>query len=566
MLIASCPIGAGVRLGAPLGAWKGRNGCRSEGAGGMWEGYRMRKLLLASAAMLGATSGIASAQTPSMAFQPSQGMMVGPSSPKAIDNSGNNTVAQPRTFQGYTHDFFGAVPAPEPGTVVIRLDGRVEVDMDAFSTTSNNSVAAGGGYNGFKINPVSFAAYMRLYPAIDGMATNGLRYGAAVELRENFNNPNAQASAGATTAGGVQPIGIGGAQPAAGTAVAAAVSPSGNSSAQTVFVRRAFTYIAADNVGIVRFGQTDGVIGLFDPCIFSAACWGAGISPFNGDMIQAQGPQNAVGIPFPWLAQAGAEYGNVKIVYLSPQFFGLEVGVQYAPSMGNGFANGTSANAQSLSLCAQAGPNCISTTTGADGTRWFNQVAVGGRWQGTFGPVQTGLMAVYETAGKESVFGAPIKSGGPGRVLGNTYDNLSFVEAAGYATLDTSIGKVTASVDWIGGALNGQLQMRPSGGVPESAIVTGLLYTNGAITMGAEAAWVWSQGAQQLTGISQRGEFEVAFGGNYNLAPGLFLVAEYMYQQRHQGGFDFGAGAVSPNGLTRDARAQGVLFATVVNW
>jgi hypothetical protein len=164
------------------------------------------------------------------------------------------------------------------------------------------------------------------------------------------------------------------------------------------------------------------------------------------------------------------------------------------------------------------------------------------------------------------VFGAPIKSGGAGRVLGNTYDNLSFLETAGYVTLDTGVGKVSASVDWIGGALNGQLAMRPSGGVPESAIVSGLLYKNGPLTLGAEFAYVWSQGDARLTGISQRREFEVAFGGNYNVAPGLFLVAEYMYTQRHQGAFDFVAGAPTANGSSRDARAQGVLFATVVNW
>ena len=29
-----------------------------------------------------------------------------------------------------------------------------------------------------------------------------------------------------------------------------------------------------------------------------------------------------------WLSQAGAEYDNVKVVYLSPQIFGVELGVQ----------------------------------------------------------------------------------------------------------------------------------------------------------------------------------------------------------------------------------------------
>src|ERR1700694_3485599 len=58
-------------------------------------GITMRKLLLASAAMLGATAGIASAQTPSMAFQPSQGMMVGPSAANSVDNTSNHANGQP---------------------------------------------------------------------------------------------------------------------------------------------------------------------------------------------------------------------------------------------------------------------------------------------------------------------------------------------------------------------------------------------------------------------------------------------------------------------------------------
>jgi len=66
--------------------------------------------------------------------------------------------------------------------------------------------------------------------------------------------------------------------------------------------------MAADNVGLVRLGLTDGVIGLFDPCIFSRAAGTRAIGNFNGGMIQSQGPGNAVGIPWAWLSQAGAEY------------------------------------------------------------------------------------------------------------------------------------------------------------------------------------------------------------------------------------------------------------------
>jgi hypothetical protein len=43
----------------------------------------------------------------------------------------------------------------------------------------------------------------------------------------------------------------------------------------------------------------------------------------------------------------------------------------------------------------------------------------------------------------------------------------------------------------------------------------------------------------------------------------MYLVGEYMYEFRHQGGFDFVAGAVA---ATRDIHGQGLMFSTVVNW
>jgi hypothetical protein len=252
---------------------------------------------------------------------------------------------------------------------------------------------------------------MRLYPGIDGMATNGLRYGASIELRENFPGSAAQPT----------------------VALTPAPTASAYSSSETVYVRRAFTYLANDNLGLVRFGQTDGVIGLFDPCIFTSQCWDAGAGNFNGGQAQGQGATGAFGIPFAFLAQAGAEYGNTKITYMSPQFFGFDFGVQYAPSMGNGYSSCTTAGAA----------NCNAETTGTDATRWYNQVGVGVRYQGVFGPVGVGAYAFYEAAGKESFFGAPSTSGRG--VTGNRYDNLSFFQAAAYLTYDTGFGKVTAA-------------------------------------------------------------------------------------------------------------------------
>ena len=507
----------------------------------------MRKLLLASAAVLGASGGLAHAQT---APAQSQGRTIAPYGAGPAANNNNNSWGIGNTPSGSAAA--GALSTiyapntdavPEPGTIVIRLNGRVEVDVGANFSSFDTGRKLDGTKNGFKVNPVGIASYMRLYPGFDGKAANGLRYGASVELRENFQSGNANGF---------------------GTVAATPTAASGSSNTfgQTVYVRRSFAYLASDQAGIVRLGVTDGVVGLFDNCIFYSGCWDAGIGNLNGGQMQGTGLGGATGIPFVWLSQAGAEYGNNKVVYLSPQFYGLDFGIQYAPSMGNAFQNsGFGAG------CVQASAGCISQSSGGDPTRWLNQVGVGARFQQTFGGVDVKAFGFYETAGKENLtttaYTTPAAARlGTGGASSSTlrYDNLGFYQAG----VAITAANLTFAVDYIGGAVNGQLAMRPTGGVNENAIVTGLTYANGPITLGVNVGVINSQGDARLTGVSQRREYEIALGGNYRLAPGINLVGEYMYTQRHQGGFDFAQGSVT-NG-TRDAKGQGFLFATVLTW
>ncbi len=512
----------------------------------------MRKLLLASAAILGASGGLALAQP---VANPNQGQLATPYGAGPAANNNNNSWGTANTPSGsaaagplstvYAPNV-DAVPAP--GTIVIRLNGRVEVDVTASYATTDRGVNANGTPNGYKLNPVGVSSYFRLYPGFDGVAANGLRYGASVELRENV-----YAGTSGTTNGG---------------ATGGVTSPSGNSSSETMFVRRAFTYLASDKTGIVRFGQADGVLGLFDNCIFTTQCWDAGVGNFNGgDDFQSVTASGAGGVPFVWLAQAGAEYGNNKIVYLSPQFFGFDFGVQYAPTEGNSFSNSVGSSPLQSTTCNQASANCINVSAGNDATRWLNQVGAGVRFQQTFGPVDFKVYGFYETAGKESLSTTGYITPAIARATGAgattlRYDNLSFYKAG----IAVTTFNVTAAADYIGGAVNGQLNMRPTGGAPTNAVVTGLTYANGPVVLGAEIGLIDTQGDARLTGVSQRREMEVAFGGNYKLAPGVQLVGEYLYQQRHQGGYDFSTGALGLNGTTRDAHGQGLLFSTVLTW
>ena len=171
--------------------------------------------------------------------------------------------------------------------------------------------------------PFNMATYLRLYPGVSGMATNGLRWGANAEVRENFKGVGFEPSQSFATISII-------ATNAQNSSTA--MGTSGLTCAQTLHVWRASVWVAQDKIGIVRLGQDDGVVGLFD----------AGIGTFqnvaqclwDGD---APGAVNGNTAPtYPWCTLQGAEYGSNKIVYLSPQFAGVDFGFNFAPNNGNG--------------------------------------------------------------------------------------------------------------------------------------------------------------------------------------------------------------------------------------
>jgi hypothetical protein len=545
----------------------------------------MRGILLASVATLAATGwdGLAAAQSPGAA---SQGQIINTPLPfGAAGANENNNYQAAMTPPGTTAAPGGKIAVvgsfitnPTPGTIVIRLGGKVDAeiqanwtDLDVISgtttpvgtlnpTTGVTTPGKGVPYTD-KLQPVGIGSFMRLYPGVDGMAANGLRYGATFEIRQNFASSNNYAVSLTGSTSSAIPNG-------ANSIGTAAASPSGSSSAQTLFVRRAFTYLAGDQWGLIRLGQGDGVLGLFDNCIFTAQCWGYGISPLNGDASQTMFPSNAI-VPFVWLSAAGAEYANTKLVYLTPQYFGFDFGVQYAPSMGNAYSDSASASPVQSAPCGAAvavsstgASGCELQSSGAiDGSRWLNQVAVGVRYQAKFNGFEPKFYAMYETAGKTDYTGPPPVFGPSGSANGRKFDNLSFFSAG----VALSYGRFSASADYIGGAINNQLAMRPTGGASMSAPLFGVKYTAGALTLGGAIGTADYQGATQLVHISQRHAFVSAFGGYYVIAPGMAVVATYTYTQLHQGDVNLATGTAG-SAAYNTVKAQGVVLGTVVNW
>src|SRR5215472_5677238 len=198
----------------------------------------MRKFLLASVATLGTGGlvGAAFAQAPAggPVGAPTQGQTAWPNAgnPPAFVNNNNNSAAPMLP---------GALANPTPGTIVVHINGKVQTEFQAgwtnfdhnFATapaglgttgaTSGSVFSAGLGVNGtgvVKLEPIAANVFARLYLGGDAMATNGLRYGAAIEIRENFTG---QSSSYTST------------------------GASAYSSLNSLYVRRAFTYVAGEN-------------------------------------------------------------------------------------------------------------------------------------------------------------------------------------------------------------------------------------------------------------------------------------------------------------------------------
>jgi hypothetical protein len=84
--------------------------------------------------------------------------------------------------------------------------------------------------------------------------------------------------------------------------------------------------------------------------------------------------------------------------------------------------------------------------------------------------------------------------------------------------------------------VNNQGALRPEGGANELAYILGAKYVTGPWTVGMQAEIGWTQGAVELTGVSQRRGRGVAAGVQYTVVPGV-------WNDNHQQFFNFGSNA-----------------------
>ena len=495
----------------------------------------MRKLLLATVAALGASIGVAS-------YADAQ----------IVDNTDGQTF-------------------PTPGTVTVRLNGRfrfygavtdygnakqslgtspASAATTGASTATTNTTNAGIN----KLSNYGIIEYARLYPGFDGVSANGLKYGASLEIRQD----------NGTAAGGGSYGSISGQSDKRGE----------------LYLRREWGYIGTDKFGTLRLGASDQPTSLYLTGNFENFDDGG----LNGDLPDILPGATVASWPF---GDVGNLYTTNKIVYVSPQFYGVDFGVSYEPNTGNVGAPSSGCATAPLSTfistgasVASVGCDELSSTSTGDYQRRKNTYEGLVRYRGTFGPVGIAATAAYDGSGRVLDDG----------VVGSTTNPKR------YKVEDLSLGDFGLVVTYGGLSVGGNYQFGrynvPAGGgfgglvakgqPNASAIIVGASYTIGPVIFGAHYLRSFSEGDQttatgrnangvqtvfSTTTVSggQRLEQGVAAGSTYSLAPGVSLYASYIWMHRRQNGFNFLTNA-SNNAAGNSTNAQVFALGTSFAW
>jgi predicted porin len=380
-------------------------------------------------------------------------------------------VAQAQGLQGYLAGEPRGTPSPTigvpgsaaaPGTFGVRLGGYFEFTGGWIDDSADRNAVTVNTGNVRSRDKVDFKTDAEIVVIVNGKAANGLSYGAQIELQvDNF------LPAASTTAG------------------------------TGVDTDEFWGYVSSPTLGTLMFGDQD-----------SAASQMA---------VSLPGAVQQLGMSTNWdefvaLAADGNRYlvadindGNdsSKVIYLSPQFFGFDFGVSFAPNRREGeefrsVTSGLTAGTQVL----QRDPN--------DSNR--NELSGAIRYRGTFGNigVAAGLAA-------------------------HRMDAPAHSNAVGSARLqDITEYQAGLNLSGYGFTVGGMYRWGNYGGVTGTAIRSGL---DGSTTWGLGATYVtgpWALGAfyskaERDNGpvIANRTQTVWGFGASYLLAPGMELFANY---------------------------------------
>jgi hypothetical protein len=414
---------------------------------------------------------------------------------------------QPLTTSNFSSTASGTQPAP--GTVTVRIKAALWVEgsygtdpLQKVGTTKNSGVLLG--------------SYMRIYPSFDGVAANGVQYGATTEVRMN--------------SGGLGNTGGG----------------SSSNPGNALFMRRGNGYVGTPALGRLYFGPENSAL----------ARQAAGSTMedfdynggFNGDIPSSWSGNTSPNFAF---MRASNQYTANKLVYLSPAFAGFTFGVSFTPTWSTGdFACAAAgASAQCSSVSSVAG--------GSSAPKNVYDVSLG--YAGSFGPAAIKAFVGYQ---------------GSGHIIDST---ASITKVAQYKnqSIGAAGGRVTIGPVAFGGQINfGQENANGGNGLIRQGqrnatnIVAGAQYTIGTLIFGFQYVNELSGGNYSSNAAftrSQLHEQGIAIGGAWDWAPGATAYGTVAYSQRHQYGWNFASGTGNTN-IGNSVQNRGIQFGNVFHW
>ena len=314
----------------------------------------------------------------------------------------------------------------------------------------------------------------------------------------------------------------------------------------TAVADEAYVFVAHPRFGQLRAGDEDGVLGgLMNSGFITNFGTGGVYGVWEQFQIRQSGNRTQTGP-----AQIG---DNSKVIYMSPQFFGFDFGVSYAPN-GGGFGNGGCPSDTATAGCDRAYAFRGATSWAVAPAAQFgamarrNEYQVAGRYRGTFAGVGLAVTAGYIGSGT-----AYDLSNSNAQV--RTMNGLNVWQVGAQATyLGLTIGAAYYQGDYNffwGNTVRGDRQAQ--------TLNVGASYTAGPITVGGNfVTGVYEGGARSdfdpvsgrlvrqanpvtfgdRNNLASQRRWGMSVGGNYRLAPGLDLIAEYVYHSVRENGRD----------------------------
>jgi predicted porin len=241
--------------------------------------------------------------------------------------------------------------------------------------------------------------------------------------------------------------------------------------------------------GEFRFGQEDSAASLISVRAPGAGALG-GDAVWDEFITQA-GPTAATALYSSPYITSGINDGNdaTKVIYLSPQFAGFDVGFSYAPNAGEGERVDTQRDRLTLE----------------------NEISAALRYRGTFGGVgfQAAAAAMWADA--------------PARTSSKEYESVNaYFFGAQLSAFGFAVGGEYAFGKYNGSSVGRTAVVK---GLDDSNHwLAGVTYTMGSVVLGA----VYGQGTQDNgENVKDREHTVWGIGALYNLAPGLGLYAAY---------------------------------------